>query len=59
MTRVSVNVRLDLAQHEALDALDALREAVVRGRDALASVAELKDEKKNAQSPRRLPQTTL
>jgi hypothetical protein len=58
MTRVSVNVRLDLAQHEALDALDALREAVVRGRDALASVAELKDEK-NAQSPRRLPQTTL
>jgi hypothetical protein len=57
MTKVSVDVRLDLAQHEASDALDALRQAVVRGRDALVAVADLKDERRNHATPkRRLPQ---
>ena len=42
--KMSVTARLALAEGEALDALDALREAVRRGRGALVAVAALRVE---------------
>ncbi|MDT7545395.1 MAG: hypothetical protein QOE99_1505 [Actinomycetota bacterium] len=57
MAKVSVDARLDVARREASDALDALRGAVLRGRDALAAVADLKDEMKQPPPPKRQSQT--
>jgi hypothetical protein len=57
VAKVSVDARLDVARREASDALDALRGAVLRGRDALAAVADLQDEKKQPPPPKRQSQT--
>ncbi|MCU1488584.1 MAG: hypothetical protein JWN67_5330 [Actinomycetia bacterium] len=57
MTKMSIDARLDVARREASDALEALRDAVLRGRDALAAVADLKDEKKQPPPGKRQPQT--
>jgi hypothetical protein len=46
MSRVSVDARLVVARCEAAGALDALRDAVVRGRGALAAVEDLKGQQR-------------
>jgi hypothetical protein len=48
---LSIEAQRDAAQHEASEALCSLRDAVERGREALAAVADLEHEKPHAPSP--------